>query len=86
MLKVTMPSSRSGAASDYWIDGSNKETLADYYELESELGRWSTTETQNLLITILPSWAVELKELSLVMREVYGKKFMAFTTHGTIMQ
>lgn len=41
MLKVTMPSSRTGAASEYWIDGSNKEeTLADYYELESELGRW----------------------------------------------
>ncbi|MGH0163937.1 UNVERIFIED_CONTAM: hypothetical protein FKN15_046033 [Acipenser sinensis] len=40
MLKVTMPSSRTGAASEYWIDGSNKEeTLADYYELESELGR-----------------------------------------------
>ncbi|MGH0172887.1 UNVERIFIED_CONTAM: hypothetical protein FKN15_013485 [Acipenser sinensis] len=41
MLKVTMPSSRTGAASEYWIDGSNKEeTLADYYELESELGRF----------------------------------------------
>lgn len=24
---------------DYWIDGSNRDTLAEYYELESELGR-----------------------------------------------
>ncbi|KAG8429299.1 hypothetical protein GDO86_002196 [Hymenochirus boettgeri] len=33
-------SSRSGSAPpDYWIDGSNKDTLARYYELESELGR-----------------------------------------------
>ncbi|XP_055719212.1 calcium/calmodulin-dependent protein kinase type IV-like isoform X1 [Salvelinus fontinalis] len=41
MRKVTIPSSRAGAspAPDYWIDGSKKETLADYYELESELGR-----------------------------------------------
>uniref|UniRef100_A0AAY5KK97 Protein kinase domain-containing protein n=1 Tax=Esox lucius TaxID=8010 RepID=A0AAY5KK97_ESOLU len=45
MLKVTMPSSRAGAspAPDYWIDGSKKETLADYYELESELGRGATS-------------------------------------------
>lgn len=27
------------AAPDYWIDGSNKDTLAHYFELESELGR-----------------------------------------------
>ncbi|EMP39920.1 Calcium/calmodulin-dependent protein kinase type IV [Chelonia mydas] len=48
MLKVTVPSSSSsasaagragGAAPDYWIDGSNKDTLAHYFELESELGR-----------------------------------------------
>nr|XP_033785016.1 calcium/calmodulin-dependent protein kinase type IV [Geotrypetes seraphini] len=56
MLKVTMPSSsssssassssssRSGSgAPDYWIDGSNKDTLAHYYELESELGRGATS-------------------------------------------
>ncbi|KAG9353653.1 hypothetical protein JZ751_011775 [Albula glossodonta] len=43
MLKVTMPSPRPGAASEYWIDGSKKETLADYYELESELGRGATS-------------------------------------------
>ncbi|KAM9587381.1 calcium/calmodulin-dependent protein kinase type IV [Morphnus guianensis] len=58
MLKVTMPSSssssssssgssaagRSGsAAPDYWIDGSNKDTLAHYFELESELGRGATS-------------------------------------------
>uniref|UniRef100_A0A8C5LWH0 Calcium/calmodulin dependent protein kinase IV n=1 Tax=Leptobrachium leishanense TaxID=445787 RepID=A0A8C5LWH0_9ANUR len=37
-------SSRSGsAAPDYWIDGSNKDTLAHYYELESELGRGATS-------------------------------------------
>uniref|UniRef100_A0A8K9UFV6 Calcium/calmodulin-dependent protein kinase IV n=1 Tax=Oncorhynchus mykiss TaxID=8022 RepID=A0A8K9UFV6_ONCMY len=45
MRKVTIPSSRAGAspAPDYWIDGSKKETLADYYELESELGRGATS-------------------------------------------
>ncbi|XP_018419270.1 PREDICTED: calcium/calmodulin-dependent protein kinase type IV [Nanorana parkeri] len=37
-------SSRSAsAAADYWIDGSNKDTLAHYYELESELGRGATS-------------------------------------------
>ncbi|KAE8635637.1 hypothetical protein XENTR_v10002692 [Xenopus tropicalis] len=37
-------SSRSGsAAPEYWIDGSNKDTLAHYYELESELGRGATS-------------------------------------------
>uniref|UniRef100_A0A673L116 Calcium/calmodulin-dependent protein kinase type IV-like n=1 Tax=Sinocyclocheilus rhinocerous TaxID=307959 RepID=A0A673L116_9TELE len=41
MLKVTMPASR--AAPEYWIDGSKKETLADFYELESELGRGATS-------------------------------------------
>ncbi|XP_067105886.1 calcium/calmodulin-dependent protein kinase type IV [Osmerus mordax] len=43
MLKVTMPSPRTGATPDYWIDGSKKETLADYYEVESELGRGATS-------------------------------------------
>ncbi|XP_074851334.1 calcium/calmodulin-dependent protein kinase type IV isoform X2 [Carettochelys insculpta] len=52
MLKVTMPSSSAssaaagragGAAPDYWIDGSNKDTLAHYFELESELGRGATS-------------------------------------------
>ncbi|XP_030423471.1 calcium/calmodulin-dependent protein kinase type IV isoform X1 [Gopherus evgoodei] len=48
MLKVTMPSSSSssaaaGRAPDYWIDGSNKDTLAHYFELESELGRGATS-------------------------------------------
>mgnify|MGYP001855834992 CR=1 FL=1 len=43
-LKVTMPStSASGSAGlpapDYWIDGSNKDTLTHYFDLESELGR-----------------------------------------------
>uniref|UniRef100_A0A6I8RLH9 Calcium/calmodulin-dependent protein kinase IV n=2 Tax=Pipidae TaxID=8352 RepID=A0A6I8RLH9_XENTR len=31
------------AAPEYWIDGSNKDTLAHYYELESELGRGATS-------------------------------------------
>ncbi|NXL69655.1 KCC4 kinase, partial [Leptocoma aspasia] len=36
--------SRPGsAAPDYWIDGSNKDTLAHYFELESELGRGATS-------------------------------------------
>uniref|UniRef100_A0A8C9G2N9 Uncharacterized protein n=1 Tax=Pavo cristatus TaxID=9049 RepID=A0A8C9G2N9_PAVCR len=41
---ITMPStSASGSAGcpapDYWIDGSNKDTLTHYFDLESELGR-----------------------------------------------
>ncbi|KAM6302559.1 calcium/calmodulin-dependent protein kinase type IV [Podargus strigoides] len=58
MLKVTMPSSSSSSSSssgssapgrpgstvpDYWIDGSNKDTLAHYFDLESELGRGATS-------------------------------------------
>ncbi|KAL6463670.1 hypothetical protein MHYP_G00280610 [Metynnis hypsauchen] len=43
MLKVTMITSRPGTAPEYWIDGSKKETLADFYELESELGRGATS-------------------------------------------
>ncbi|XP_028830723.1 calcium/calmodulin-dependent protein kinase type IV [Denticeps clupeoides] len=43
MLKVTMLSSRPAATQEYWIDGSKKETLADYYELEAELGRGATS-------------------------------------------
>ncbi len=61
MLKVTMPASR--AAPEYWIDGSKKETLADFYELESELGRWvevqqyvNTQLFKRLLKTILTAW------------------------------
>ncbi|XP_032297101.1 calcium/calmodulin-dependent protein kinase type IV isoform X3 [Coturnix japonica] len=45
-----MPStsaSSSGSASrpapDYWIDGSNKDTLTHYFDLESELGRGATS-------------------------------------------
>ncbi|XP_044302433.1 calcium/calmodulin-dependent protein kinase type IV isoform X2 [Varanus komodoensis] len=33
----------AAAVPDYWIDGSNRDTLADYYELESELGRGATS-------------------------------------------
>lgn len=29
----------AAAVPDYWIDGSNRDTLADFFELESELGR-----------------------------------------------
>ncbi|XP_021235978.1 calcium/calmodulin-dependent protein kinase type IV isoform X2 [Numida meleagris] len=43
-----MPStSASGSAGrpapDYWIDGSNKDTLTQYFDLESELGRGATS-------------------------------------------
>ncbi|XP_039221255.1 calcium/calmodulin-dependent protein kinase type IV isoform X3 [Crotalus tigris] len=34
----------AGSASpDFWIDGSNRDTLTDYYDLESELGRGATS-------------------------------------------
>lgn len=58
MLKVTVPScsasssssvtasAATGAASlvpDYWIDGSNRDALNDFFEVESELGRGATS-------------------------------------------
>lgn len=54
MLKVTVPSSSASSCSsvtasvapgagslvpDYWIDGSNRDALSDFFEVESELGR-----------------------------------------------
>jgi calcium/calmodulin-dependent protein kinase-4 len=54
MLKVTVPSCSSSSCSsvtaspapgtgslvpDYWIDGSNRDALSDFFEVESELGR-----------------------------------------------
>ncbi|KAM6222247.1 calcium/calmodulin-dependent protein kinase type IV [Rhynchocyon petersi] len=57
MLKVTVPSSASSCSSvtastapaagnlvpDYWIDGSNRDALSDFFEVESELGRGATS-------------------------------------------
>uniref|UniRef100_A0A672TQ15 Calcium/calmodulin-dependent protein kinase type IV n=1 Tax=Strigops habroptila TaxID=2489341 RepID=A0A672TQ15_STRHB len=41
---ATLSTGRPGSAvPDYWIDGSNKDTLAHYFELESELGRGATS-------------------------------------------
>ncbi|XP_054842071.1 calcium/calmodulin-dependent protein kinase type IV [Eublepharis macularius] len=37
------PAGPATAVPDYWIDGSNRDILADYYELESELGRGATS-------------------------------------------
>lgn len=54
MLKVTVPSCSASSCSsvtasvapgagtlvpDYWIDGSNRDALSDFFEVESELGR-----------------------------------------------
>ncbi|EPY75059.1 hypothetical protein CB1_001814011 [Camelus ferus] len=54
MLKVTVPSCSASSCSsvtasvapgagslipDYWIDGSNRDALNDFFEVESELGR-----------------------------------------------
>lgn len=54
MLKVTVPSCSSSSCSsvtssvapgagsvvlDYWIDGSNRDALSNFFEVESELGR-----------------------------------------------
>lgn len=49
MLKVTVPSCSGSTASvdraagnlvpDYWIDGSKRDALSDFFEVESELGR-----------------------------------------------
>nr|P08414.2 RecName: Full=Calcium/calmodulin-dependent protein kinase type IV; Short=CaMK IV; AltName: Full=CaM kinase-GR [Mus musculus]CAA41741.1 Ca++-dependent calmodulin binding kinase IV [Mus musculus] len=54
MLKVTVPSCPSSPCSsvtastenlvpDYWIDGSNRDPLGDFFEVESELGRGATS-------------------------------------------
>ncbi|XP_051690504.2 calcium/calmodulin-dependent protein kinase type IV isoform X1 [Oryctolagus cuniculus] len=59
MLKVTAPSSSAASCSsapasvgpaaasslvpDYWIDGSNRDALGDFFEVESELGRGATS-------------------------------------------
>ncbi|XP_031221122.1 calcium/calmodulin-dependent protein kinase type IV isoform X3 [Mastomys coucha] len=54
MLKVTVPSCPSSPCSsvtastenlvpDYWIDGSNRDPLSDFFEVESELGRGATS-------------------------------------------
>lgn len=58
MLKVTVPSCSSTTSSsvtatvapaptapvaDYWIDGSNRDALDDFFEVESELGRGATS-------------------------------------------
>ncbi|XP_053423048.1 calcium/calmodulin-dependent protein kinase type IV isoform X1 [Nycticebus coucang] len=58
MLKVTAPSCSTSSCSsvassaapgagslvpDYWIDGSNRDALSDFFEVESELGRGATS-------------------------------------------
>uniref|UniRef100_A0ABI7YUU1 Protein kinase domain-containing protein n=1 Tax=Felis catus TaxID=9685 RepID=A0ABI7YUU1_FELCA len=58
MLKVTVPSCSSSSCSsvtasvapgagslvpDYWIEGSNRDALSDFFEVESELGRGATS-------------------------------------------
>lgn len=53
MLKVTVPSCSASTASvdrgagnlvpDYWIDGSKRDALSDFFEVESELGRGATS-------------------------------------------
>ncbi|XP_036166001.1 calcium/calmodulin-dependent protein kinase type IV [Myotis myotis] len=53
MLKVTVPSCSGSTASvdraaenlvpDYWIDGSKRDALSDFFEVESELGRGATS-------------------------------------------
>ncbi|XP_076995110.1 calcium/calmodulin-dependent protein kinase type IV isoform X2 [Tamandua tetradactyla] len=58
MLKVTVPSCSASSCSsvtvsaapgagslvpDFWIDGSNRDALSDFFEVESELGRGATS-------------------------------------------
>ncbi|XP_043320422.1 calcium/calmodulin-dependent protein kinase type IV [Cervus canadensis] len=58
MLKVTTPSCSASSCSsvtstvapgpgslvpDYWVDGSNRDALGDFFEVESELGRGATS-------------------------------------------
>ncbi|XP_034288640.1 calcium/calmodulin-dependent protein kinase type IV isoform X2 [Pantherophis guttatus] len=41
--RVATPAAAGSASPDFWIDGSNRDTLTDYYDLESELGRGATS-------------------------------------------
>ncbi|XP_058025439.1 calcium/calmodulin-dependent protein kinase type IV isoform X2 [Ahaetulla prasina] len=41
--RVATPAAAGTASPDFWIDGSNRDTLTDYYDLESELGRGATS-------------------------------------------
>ncbi|XP_042678773.1 calcium/calmodulin-dependent protein kinase type IV [Centrocercus urophasianus] len=43
MPSTSASSSAGRPAPDYWIDGSNKDTLTHYFDLESELGRGATS-------------------------------------------
>ncbi|XP_070599035.1 calcium/calmodulin-dependent protein kinase type IV isoform X1 [Erythrolamprus reginae] len=40
---VSTPAAATSDGPDFWIDGSNRDILADYYDLESELGRGATS-------------------------------------------
>ncbi|KAL6086939.1 hypothetical protein STEG23_010292 [Scotinomys teguina] len=74
MLKVTVPSCSSSSCSsvtssgpgsgnlvpDYWIDGSNRDSLSNFFEVESELGRLGSSRYLSVRQLWLPSprWSV----------------------------
>uniref|UniRef100_A0ABM5FT32 Calcium/calmodulin-dependent protein kinase type IV isoform X1 n=1 Tax=Pogona vitticeps TaxID=103695 RepID=A0ABM5FT32_9SAUR len=68
---------------DYWIDGSNRDTLTDYYELESELGRGATSivyrcrqkGTQKpFAVKILNKNELPAEELCATLKKLYEEK------------
>lgn len=71
------------AVPDYWIDGSNRDTLADYFDLESELGRGATSivyrcrqkGTQKpYAVKILKKTELLAEELSETLKKLYEEK------------
>ncbi|XP_039399513.1 calcium/calmodulin-dependent protein kinase type IV isoform X2 [Mauremys mutica] len=50
MIEQLLCAAAAGRAPDYWIDGSNKDTLAHYFELESELGRNIRSDRNDIML------------------------------------
>ncbi|GAB1301536.1 Calcium/calmodulin-dependent protein kinase IV [Apodemus speciosus] len=80
MLKVTVPSCPSSPCSsvtastenlvpDYWIDGSNRDPLSDFFEVESELGRENSGQedrenrNRSSPASLTPEHHIKLKEI-----------------------
>ncbi|XP_039221250.1 calcium/calmodulin-dependent protein kinase type IV isoform X1 [Crotalus tigris] len=74
----------AGSASpDFWIDGSNRDTLTDYYDLESELGRGATSivyrcrqkGTQKpFAVKILKKTELPAEELCATLKKLFEEK------------
>ncbi|XP_048359918.1 calcium/calmodulin-dependent protein kinase type IV isoform X1 [Sphaerodactylus townsendi] len=77
------PAAAAALVPDYWIDGSNRDTLAEYYELESELGRGATSivyrcrqkGTQKpYAVKILKKTALPAEELCITLKKLFQEQ------------